>query len=73
MPSSPLSCQKSHTSSITDLAVFRIAGTVAFIANAIAIIPESVWFGRPWSMTFKNIVDALAYGLLTGGVFGWLA
>ncbi len=54
------------------LAVFRIAGTVAFIANGIAVIPESVWFGRPWSMTIKNLVDALVYGLLTGGVFGWL-
>jgi hypothetical protein len=54
------------------LAVFRIAGTVAFIANGLGVIPESVWFGRPWSMTIKNLVDALIYGLLTGGVFGWL-
>lgn len=55
------------------LAVFRIAGTVAFIANGIAVIPESIWFGRPWSITAKNLGDALIYGLLTGGVFGWLA
>ena len=55
------------------LAVFRIAGTVAFVANGIAVIPESIWFGRPWSMTAKNALDALIYGLLTGGVFGWLA
>ncbi|MDH3545925.1 MAG: hypothetical protein OEN22_02435 [Gammaproteobacteria bacterium] len=55
------------------LAVFRVAGTVAFIANGIALIPESVWFGRPWSMTAKSLLDALIYGLLTGGVFGWLA
>jgi Na+/melibiose symporter-like transporter len=55
------------------LAVFRVAGTVAFVANSFAIVPESIWFGRPWAMTIKNIVDALIYGLLTGGVFGWLA
>ena len=55
------------------LSVFRIAGTVAFIANGFAVIPESIWFSRPWSMTVKNIFDALIYGLLTGGVFGWLA
>jgi hypothetical protein len=55
------------------LAVFRIAGTVAFIANGIALIPESIWFARPWSITAKNLMDALIYGLLTGGVFGWLA
>jgi len=54
------------------LAVFRIAGTVAFVANSFAVIPESIWFGRPWSRTIKNTVDALIYGLLTGGVFGWL-
>jgi len=54
------------------LAVFRVAGTTAFIAHGIAIIPESIWFGRPWSMTLKTLLDALIYGLLTGGVFGWL-
>jgi len=54
------------------LAVFRVAGTVAFVANGLGVIPESIWFGRPWSMTIKNAVDALIYGLLTGGIFGWL-
>lgn len=54
------------------LAVFRVAGTVTFVANSFALVPESIWFGRPWSMTIKNFVDALIYGLLTGGVFGWL-
>jgi hypothetical protein len=55
------------------LEVFRIAGTAAFVANGIAVIPESLWYGRPWPMTFKYLLDALIYGLLTGGVFGWLA
>lgn len=54
------------------LHVFRVTGTVAFIANSMAIVPESVWFSRPWSMTIKSFVDALIYALLTGGVFGWL-
>ncbi len=55
------------------LAVFRISGTVAWIAYGIAFIQDSVWFGKPWSVTAKNLLDALIYGLLTGGVFGWLA
>jgi len=55
------------------LEVFRIAGTVAWIANGIAHIPDSIWFGRPLSSTGKSLLDALIYGLLTGGVFGWLA
>ena len=54
------------------LHVFRVAGTVAFIANSFALIPESIWFERPWSMTVKNFIDALVYSLLTGGIFGWL-
>lgn len=55
------------------LATFRIAGTVAFIAYGMAYVQESVWFGRSWSVTLKTFLDALIYGLLTGGVFGWLA
>ena len=55
------------------LAVFRIAGTVGFIAYGLAYFQESIWFGRPWSTTAKNLADALIYGALLGGVFGWLA
>ncbi len=54
------------------LAIFRIAGTVAFTAYGMAYVQESIWFGRPWSATAKNFLDALIYGLLTGGAFGWL-
>ena len=54
------------------LSVFRVTGTVAFLANSFAYIPESIWFGRPWAMTAKNFADALLYSLLTGGIFGWL-
>ena len=54
------------------LAVFRIAGTVTWIAYGVAYIQDSIWFGRPWSVTTKSMMDALIYGLLTGGVFGWL-
>lgn len=55
------------------LDVFRITCTVAWIAYGVGYIQESIWFGRPWSTTVKSLVDALIYGLLTGGVFGWLA
>ena len=54
------------------LAVFRLTGTVAWLAYGTGIIPDAVWFGRPWSAVVKHLIDALAYGLLTGGVFGWL-
>jgi hypothetical protein len=54
------------------LAVFRIAGTVTWVAYGVAYIQDSIWFGRPWSITMKSLIDALIYGLLAGGVFGWL-
>jgi hypothetical protein len=54
------------------LAVFRIAGTTAFIAYAAGVWPQSIWYNRPWSTTLKFTLDGLIYGLLTGGAFGWL-
>ena len=54
------------------LAVFRVAGTTAFLAYGMGYIQESIWFGRSWSMTAKTFLDALIYALLTGGIFGWL-
>ncbi|HWN07222.1 MAG TPA: hypothetical protein VNO53_08665 [Steroidobacteraceae bacterium] len=54
------------------LAVFRVAGTVAFIAYAVGAWQQSIWYNRPWSTTLKLTLDGLIYGLLTGGVFGWL-
>lgn len=55
------------------LAIFRIAGAVSFVAYGVAFVQESVWFGRPWTTTAKTFLDALIYGVLTGGAFGWLA
>ncbi|MEL7187800.1 MAG: hypothetical protein AAFN50_15420 [Pseudomonadota bacterium] len=52
---------------------FRITGTVAFAAFGLAYVQEAIWFGRPWSVTAKNLLDALIYALLVGGAFGWLA
>ena len=54
------------------LAVFRVAGTTAFIAYAAGVWPQSIWYSRPWSTTLKFTLDGLIYGLLTGGAFGWL-
>ncbi|MBI2822198.1 MAG: hypothetical protein HYX74_08240 [Acidobacteria bacterium] len=54
------------------LAVFRFAGTTAFIAYSVALWQNSIWYGRPWSTTLKSTFDGLVYGLLTGGTFGWL-
>ena len=54
------------------LAVFRVAGTIAFLAYGFAHLSDSIWKGEPWSNSFKNLLDAFIYGCVTGGVFGWL-
>ena len=54
------------------LAVFRLAGTVAFLAYSGAQLPASIWWGKPLSVALKETLDGLLYGLLTAGAFGWL-
>lgn len=54
------------------LQVFRVAGTIAFLAYAGAEPHRSIWWGRPWGTTLKNMFDGLVYALLTAGAFGWL-
>jgi len=54
------------------LRVFRIAGTAAILAYAFRGVPDSVWYGKPWIVTFKEFIDGVIYGLLTAGTFGWL-
>jgi len=52
--------------------VFRVAGTVAFMAYGVGHIVNSIWMGQPWSNTLKHVFDGLVYSLLLAGTFGWL-
>lgn len=54
------------------LKVFRFAGATAFIAYAVALWQDSIWYQRAWSTTVKYTFDGLVYGLVTAGTFGWL-
>ena len=54
------------------LAVFRVAGTTAFLAYGLGHLSNGIWKGQPWSVTIKEVIDGLVYGLLTAGTFGWL-
>jgi hypothetical protein len=54
------------------LEVFRFTGTVAFLSYGFALLQNSIWFKHSWSATIKSVFDALIYGLLTAGTFGWL-
>jgi ABC-type sugar transport system permease subunit len=52
--------------------VFHITSVVAFIAYGMALWELSIWYHRSWATTLRSNIDALVYGLLTGGAFGWL-
>ena len=54
------------------LRVMQLAGTAAFMAYGLALVPEAIWFGRTWKSLCMSLISALLYGLLTGGTFGWL-
>lgn len=52
--------------------VFQIVGATTFIGIAGGLWQMSIWYRRAWSITLKSTVDALIYGALMAGVFGWL-
>jgi hypothetical protein len=54
------------------LEAFRFAGTTAFVAYSVGLWQDTIWYDRAWTTTAKSTLDGLIYGLLTGGVFGWL-
>jgi hypothetical protein len=53
------------------LAVFRIAGTIAFLAYAVSQVQEAIWRAVPWSSAAKTIMDGVVYALVTGAIFAW--
>jgi hypothetical protein len=53
-------------------AVFRVAGTAAFLAYGVGLLSNGIWKGQPWGMVIKEVIDGLIYSLLTAGTFGWL-
>jgi hypothetical protein len=54
------------------LAVFRVAGTAAFMAYGLGQLSNAIWKGQTWGMTIREVMDGLVYGLLTAGTFSWL-
>jgi hypothetical protein len=54
------------------LEVFRIVGAIGFLAYGASQVQQSIWWGKPWRNTWKDVFDGLLYGLVTAGTFGWL-
>jgi len=55
------------------LQVHRVAGTVGIVFWAFGgNVADAIWYGKPWSVTLKYVIDGVIFGLLMGGTFGWL-
>lgn len=52
--------------------VFQVVSTAAFLGYAGSVWQEVIWTAARPANALRSIVDGLIYGLLTGGVFGWL-
>lgn len=54
------------------LEVFRVAGTVGFLAFGLRGVSDAIWYGKPWRVVIKEMLDGLLYGMLIAGTLGWL-
>lgn len=52
--------------------VFQLVGCAAWLAYAWQAPADSIWKGKPWAVTWKEMFDGLVYAALTAGTFAWL-
>lgn len=52
--------------------VFQIVGTTAILAYSASEILHRIWFTRPLRAKLMNLLDGIAYGIITGVIFGLL-
>jgi hypothetical protein len=54
------------------LAVFRIVGAAGFLTYGFRTVSDAIWYGKPWVVVIKEMIDGLIYSLVMAGAFGWL-
>lgn len=52
--------------------VFHFVAFAGVMTYGFAVVPESIWFGRPWTSCVFSLIDALIYALASAAVLGWL-
>jgi hypothetical protein len=52
--------------------VFRVVGTIGILGYAFGTVSDAIWYGKPWSVVAKFVIDGVIYGLVTGAIFAWL-
>lgn len=63
---------KTVPASASFLAICRPVSLVTFMAYGMGSIIDSIWLGRPWSNTVRDLIDAFIYGLITALAFAFL-
>lgn len=51
---------------------FGQVALVAFMGFAVGAIPYGIWWGHPWKVVVKELVDGAIYAAITGTIFAWL-
>ncbi len=54
------------------MVVFRLVATISFLTFGYAVIPYSIWFGHPWAVSLRYLLDAIIYAAVVAGTFAWL-
>lgn len=52
--------------------VFQVTSTTTILAHGGGAGMNMIWFGATPRRTAKDVLDAIIYGLVTAGFFGWL-
>ncbi|MGS2721484.1 hypothetical protein [Paraglaciecola aestuariivivens] len=52
--------------------VMVFAAKLGFLAFGFATIPYSIWYGHPWAVTGRFLIDALIYALVIAATLAWL-
>ena len=49
-----------------------LVGLAALMGYAFGPIPNAIWWGHPWTIAVKHVVDGVIYALVTAATFAWL-
>lgn len=52
--------------------IFQLLFVTGFFGFGWASIPYSIWFGHPWLVTIKYLIDAVIYSAVIAATFAWL-
>lgn len=52
--------------------ILQVAGVAAWLAFAWQSPADSIWKGKPWIVTAREMVDGLVYAALMGATYAWM-